>query len=103
MKKFVSIEKRSKKEQREYFSAQRSTWGTVNPCKRVHKSRKDYNRAQGKRELQKELPLPFFSPIKNTLLDLCNYTKCFTESSFSHFPRDFKPISDHSEIKTKTN
>lgn len=64
MTKFVSLRKRSKKEQKAYYAAQRSSWGTVKPYRQVHKSKRDYNRTQSKRELRKELPLFYHILIK---------------------------------------
>lgn len=52
MNKFTTLRKQSKKEQKAYYKAQRSGWGTVNPCGRSHKSAKDYSRARLKQELR---------------------------------------------------
>lgn len=54
MKKYVSLDKRSKKEQREYHSRQRSTWGELNPVTRSVPSAKEYNRKKEKKRIGKE-------------------------------------------------
>jgi len=50
MKTYISIDKRSKKAQKEYYSSQRSTWGQVNPVTRTIPSGKAYNRQKNKQE-----------------------------------------------------
>lgn len=50
MKKFVSLDKRSKKAQKEYYSKQRLTWGVLNPVTRSVPSGKTYNREKDKQE-----------------------------------------------------
>lgn len=50
MKKFVSLDKRSKKAQKEYHSKQRLTWGVLNPVTRSVPSGKTYNREKDKQE-----------------------------------------------------
>lgn len=52
MDKFKTLRKQSKKVQKAFYKAQRSDWGTVNPCGRSHKSAKDYSRARLKQELR---------------------------------------------------
>ncbi len=42
--KYVPINKRSKKEQRKYYSSQRSGWNGIDPVTRVVKSKKLYDR-----------------------------------------------------------
>ena len=44
MNKYVSLDKRSKKAQREYHAKQRRTWGELNPVTRSVPSGKTYNR-----------------------------------------------------------
>lgn len=51
MKKYVVLEKRSKKAQREYHSKQRATWGELNPVTRSVPSGKVYNRRKEKRRI----------------------------------------------------
>ena len=43
MNKYVSLDKRSKKAQREYYAKQRRTWGELNPVTRSVPSGKTYN------------------------------------------------------------
>ena len=50
MKKYVSIDKRSKKAQKEYYSKKRLTWGEFNPVTRSVPSGKTYNREKDKQE-----------------------------------------------------
>jgi hypothetical protein len=42
--KYVPLEKRSKREQREYHAMQRKSWSEVNPITRAVPSKKVYNR-----------------------------------------------------------
>ncbi len=44
MKKFVPIDKKTKKAQKEYHAAKRNTWGDVNPATRTMPNGKAYNR-----------------------------------------------------------
>ena len=50
MKQYVSLDKRSKKAQKEYYSKQRLTWGVLNPVTRSVPSGKTYNRKKDKQE-----------------------------------------------------
>lgn len=52
MKQYVSIDKRSKKAKKEYYSKQRITWGELNPATKSFSNGKAYNR---KKEKQKVL------------------------------------------------
>lgn len=52
MKKLISYEKLSKKEQRAIHAARRNTWGPLNPVTRKSKNLKAYNRRDAKRECQ---------------------------------------------------
>ena len=54
MKKYVSLDKRSKKAQREYHAKQRRTWGELNPVTRSVPSGKTYNRKKEKQRIGKE-------------------------------------------------
>ena len=51
MNKYVSLDKRSKKAQREYHAKQRRTWGSLNPVTRSVPSGKTYNRKKEKQRL----------------------------------------------------
>ena len=50
MKKYVSLDKRSKKTQKEYYAKQRLTWGVLNPVTRSMPSGKTYNREKDKQD-----------------------------------------------------
>ena len=54
MDKYVSLDKRSKKAQREYHAKQRRTWGELNPVTRSVPSGKTYNRKKEKQRIGKE-------------------------------------------------
>ena len=54
MSKYVSLDKRSKKAQKEYHSKQRRTWGELNPVTRSVPSGKAYNRKKEKERISKE-------------------------------------------------
>ena len=53
MKKYVTIDKRSKKAQKEYYSKLRGTWGELNPVTRSIPSGKTYNRNKDKQKSRK--------------------------------------------------
>ncbi len=53
MKKYVSLNKRSKKAQREYYSEQRRTWGELNPVTKSMPSGKTYNRNKCRQEMKR--------------------------------------------------
>ncbi len=59
MKKYVSLDKRSKKAQREYYSERRHTWGELNPVTRSVPSGKTYNRKKDKKRIGRELSNEF--------------------------------------------
>lgn len=50
MKKYVSLDKRSKKARKEYYASMRNTWGDLNPATRSVPSKKTYNRNKDKQE-----------------------------------------------------
>ena len=54
MSKYVALEKRSKKQQKEYYSRQRRTWGDIYPVTRSVPSGKTYNRKKEKERISKE-------------------------------------------------
>ncbi len=54
MNKYVSLDKRSKKAQREYHAKQRRAWGELNPVTRSVPSGKTYNRKKEKQRIGKE-------------------------------------------------
>lgn len=51
MKQYVSLDKRSRKAQKEYHAKQRRTWGELNPVTRSIPSGKVYNRKKEKRRI----------------------------------------------------
>ena len=53
MKKYVSLDKRSKKAQKEYYSERRVTWGELNLVTRSVPSGKNYNRKKDKQEMRR--------------------------------------------------
>ena len=72
MKQYVTLDKRSKKAQKEYYSKQRLTWGVLNPVTRSVPSGKTYNRKKDKQErcrIGKEFSDGFDADF---LLDLVN-------------------------------
>ena len=54
MKKYVSLGKRSKKAQKEYYSRHRCTWGELNPVTKSVPSGKTYNRKKDKKRIGRE-------------------------------------------------
>ena len=62
MKQYVTIDKRSKKAQKEYYSKLRRTWGELNPVTRSVPSGKTYNRNKDKQRNRKS--------AKNSVMDL---------------------------------
>ena len=54
MSKYVSLDKRSKKAQKEYHSKQRRTWGELNPVTRSIPNGKAYSRKKEKERISKE-------------------------------------------------
>lgn len=51
MKQYITLDKRSKKAQREYYAKQRTTWGELNPVTRSVPSGKAYNRKKEKQRI----------------------------------------------------
>ena len=54
MKKYVSLDKRSKKAQRVFYSERRLTWGEIKPVTRSVPSGKTYNRKKEKQRTGRE-------------------------------------------------
>lgn len=54
MNMFIPLEKRSKKEQREYHKARRGMWHEFSPVTRVVPSGKVYKRSRNKRDARRE-------------------------------------------------
>ena len=57
--KYVSLDKRSKKAKREYYSERRRTTGELNPVTRSVPSGKTYNRKKEKKRIGRELSNEF--------------------------------------------
>lgn len=57
MKKFVPLEKRSKKEQREWHKARRKTWGALSPVTRRPENPRAYKRKKVGRD---DFAQPFY-------------------------------------------
>ena len=55
MTQLVTLDKRSKKAQREYHAKQRGSWHGVNPITRTVQSRKTYDRARVKQADRRDL------------------------------------------------
>ncbi len=53
MKKYVSLDKRSKKAQKAYYSERRVTWGELNPVTKSVPSGKNYNRKKDKQKMRR--------------------------------------------------
>jgi len=54
--KFIPLNKRSKREQKEYHAGQRRDWGATNPMTRKAPNPKIYNRKKSKRRLFEHEP-----------------------------------------------
>ena len=69
MKTYISIDKRSKKAQKEYYSSQRNSWGNLNPATRTMPNGKVYNRKKKTAEFRKAMAAsepdrrPHLSPL----------------------------------------
>ena len=71
MKKYVSIDKRSKKAQKEYYSKKILTWGEFNPVTLSVLSGKTYNREKDKQE-RRRIGREFSDGFDaDFLLDIC--------------------------------
>lgn len=55
--KYIPLDKRSKKKQKTYYAAQRSSWNGTNPVTKIVPSKKIYNRKRAK-QLWKSDALP---------------------------------------------
>lgn len=55
MKQFVSLDKQSKKAQKEYHAKQRGSWYGLNPVTRIVPNRKAYSRNAAKRDTHQML------------------------------------------------
>ena len=68
MKQYVTLDKRSKKAQREYYAKQRTTWGELNPVTRSVPSGKAYNRKKEKQRIGVEFRNGFDADFLRSLV-----------------------------------
>ena len=68
LKQYVTIDKRSKKAQKEYYSRQRHTWGELNPVTRSVPSGKVYNRNKEKQRIGVEFRNGFDADFLRSLV-----------------------------------
>jgi len=59
MRKFIPLEKLSKKKRRELYDRQRGTWGGLNPVTRRPESPKAYNRRKARKWNDDSISAPF--------------------------------------------
>ena len=58
--KFITMEKQSKRKQKEYHAEQRRNWGSINPVTRKVENGKAYNRKKSNRRWEYEPNVGFF-------------------------------------------
>lgn len=63
--KYVTLDKRSKQEQKAYYATQRKDWGTINPVTRKIENAKAYNRKKSKQRWHEFEPGLDFFVIQN--------------------------------------
>lgn len=68
MKQYVTLDKRSKKAQRQYYAKQRTTWGELNPVTRSVPSGKTYNRKKEKQRIGVEFRNGFDADFLRSLV-----------------------------------
>ncbi|MCL2427472.1 MAG: hypothetical protein FWD05_14190 [Oscillospiraceae bacterium] len=61
---YIPLDKRSKREQKEYFAARRGSWGDVNPVTRKPPNPKAYKRRKSGQRYEHEPLIGFFVVIK---------------------------------------
>lgn len=54
MKRFVSLDKMSKKAQKEYYANRRKTWGSIDPATKSFSNGKAYNRKKERQRIDRE-------------------------------------------------
>lgn len=81
MKQYVSIDKRSKKAQKEYYVKQRRTWGGLNPMTQSVPSGKVYNRKKEKQKIGVEskngFDVDFFTRKSQNVICFLQYYELF--------------------------
>lgn len=70
---YVTLDKRSKKAQREYYAKQRTTWGELNPVTRSVPSGKAYNRKKEKQRIGVEFRNGFDADFLRSLVLLIHF------------------------------
>ena len=73
MTNYVTLDKRSKKAQREYYAKQRTTWGELNPVTRSVPSGKAYNRKKEKQRFGVEFRNGFDADFLRSLVLLIHF------------------------------
>jgi len=58
--KYIPLEKRSKAQQRNFFSKQRKDWGEISPVTQKTQNKKIYNRKKSERWRQNDPSIGFF-------------------------------------------
>ncbi len=71
MKKYIEINKRSKKAKKEFYSSQRLTWGNTNPATKVMSDKKTYNRKKEKNKISKEFKNEFDADFLYYKIKIC--------------------------------
>lgn len=62
--KYVPLNKRSKKAQREYYAEQRATWGDIKPVTRIFPNGKAYDRTRERRKANELAKSLFHSSVE---------------------------------------
>ncbi len=79
MEKFIPLEKRSKKAQKEYHARERRTWGSMSPVTRTVTNGKAYNRKKLNQEIKRRTRGndPLFSSLFSAFSSLFSAFYCF--------------------------
>ena len=94
MRQYVTLDKRSKKAQKEYYARQRRTWGELNPVTRSVPSGKVYNRKKEKQRIGVESRKGFDADF--VTLNLKNMIKFLSE--VSHFEQTKRAVCQNVEL-----
>lgn len=70
MDKFIPISKQTKKQQKEYYSKQRSTWNGLNPATRTVPNGKGYDRNKQKQQDRRSGRASYYKD------DICRFCCC---------------------------
>ena len=76
---FIPLEKRSKKQQKDYHSGHRKTWGSLNPVTRKPDNPKVYNRKTKRHSVDDDSMSFLIIPDSLSLFPVCHYQiyRCF--------------------------